>query len=313
MPAAHRAARDGRPLGAAARARHRPHPPRPRRRRAAARPARRGHPRRGGQRAQARRLRRGLQGALGLRGLRSLPARLLRRGPGRRPVRHRRRRSTGCAPSPSSPPTPSRTAVSLAATDPANPYGAALPWPRQPARATAATGPAARPAPWSCWSTARSRSTSSAAAAPCSPGPTTPTGSPPPPPPWPTPPGAAPGPAHRREGRRRALLGGGSTPLREALEAAGFVATPRDCGCAVPEGDTVFRAARLLDRSLTGQALTRTDFRVPAARHRRPRRRRPSSRRVSRGKHLLTRLDRPEQRAAGPCTPTSRWRAPGGC
>jgi endonuclease VIII len=58
----------------------------------------------------------------------------------------------------------------------------------------------------------------------------------------------------------------------------------------VPEGDTVYRTARLLDRSLSGDVLTRTDFRVPqhatvdltggtvvAT--------------VSRGKHLLTRID----------------------
>jgi endonuclease VIII len=58
----------------------------------------------------------------------------------------------------------------------------------------------------------------------------------------------------------------------------------------VPEGDTVYRAARLLDRRLTGRELTRTDFRVPqhatvdlaggtvvGS--------------VSRGKHLLTRID----------------------
>lgn len=32
----------------------------------------------------------------------------------------------------------------------------------------------------------------------------------------------------------------------------------------MPEGDTVYRAARLLDRALTGRTLTRTDFRVPA-------------------------------------------------
>ena len=31
----------------------------------------------------------------------------------------------------------------------------------------------------------------------------------------------------------------------------------------MPEGDTVYRAARLLDRALTGQVLTATDFRVP--------------------------------------------------
>ena len=58
------------------------------------------------------------------------------------------------------------TSVCLAATDPANPYGAALPWPED-AEATAATGPAARPAPWWSWSTASWSSTSSAAAARC--------------------------------------------------------------------------------------------------------------------------------------------------
>jgi endonuclease-8 len=31
----------------------------------------------------------------------------------------------------------------------------------------------------------------------------------------------------------------------------------------VPEGDTVYRTAQLLDRSLSGQRLDRTDFRVP--------------------------------------------------
>ena len=52
-------------------------------------------------------------------------------------------------------------AVALAATDPANPYGAALPWPDRPERPTpragelAGTGPVARPARWWCWSTAR--------------------------------------------------------------------------------------------------------------------------------------------------------------
>jgi len=58
----------------------------------------------------------------------------------------------------------------------------------------------------------------------------------------------------------------------------------------VPEGDTVWRAARLLDRALSNQTLVATDFRVPAlatwdlsgAR---------VSETVSRGKHLLTRID----------------------
>ncbi len=67
-------------------------------------------------------------------------------------------------------------AVALASTDPANPYGAALPWPDRaaadpdadrPARAGRGTAPAARPARWWCWSTAPCRCTSSAAAAPC--------------------------------------------------------------------------------------------------------------------------------------------------
>ncbi len=71
--------------------RHRPDPARPRLGRAPAGPPRGGPARRGGQRAGARRLRRRLQGAQRLRGLRSLPARLLRRGPGCRPVRHGRR------------------------------------------------------------------------------------------------------------------------------------------------------------------------------------------------------------------------------
>jgi endonuclease VIII len=58
----------------------------------------------------------------------------------------------------------------------------------------------------------------------------------------------------------------------------------------VPEGDTVWRAAQRLDRALKGQVLTASDFRVPAfatwdlagAR---------VLETVSRGKHLLTRID----------------------
>lgn len=57
----------------------------------------------------------------------------------------------------------------------------------------------------------------------------------------------------------------------------------------MPEGDTVFRAARLLDRALAGTVLTRTSFQVPQhatadlAGHR-------VLETVSRGKHLLTRF-----------------------
>ena len=58
----------------------------------------------------------------------------------------------------------------------------------------------------------------------------------------------------------------------------------------MPEGDTVWRTARQLDRALTGRTLTRTDLRVPAyatwdlsgA---------TVAETVSRGKHLLTRID----------------------
>jgi len=58
----------------------------------------------------------------------------------------------------------------------------------------------------------------------------------------------------------------------------------------VPEGDTVWRTARHLDRALSGQVLTATDFRVPdlattdLSGH-------TVSATVSRGKHLLTRID----------------------
>lgn len=58
----------------------------------------------------------------------------------------------------------------------------------------------------------------------------------------------------------------------------------------MPEGDTVFRTARLLDRTLAGQRLTATDFRVPQLATTDL-----TGGRVlgtwSRGKHLLTRID----------------------
>ncbi|CAN5126963.1 Fpg/Nei family DNA glycosylase [soil metagenome] len=63
----------------------------------------------------------------------------------------------------------------------------------------------------------------------------------------------------------------------------------------MPEGDTVFRAARLLDTHLSGHELTRAELRVPqhatadlvGAR---------VTETVSRGKHLLTRLERDSER-----------------
>jgi endonuclease VIII len=57
----------------------------------------------------------------------------------------------------------------------------------------------------------------------------------------------------------------------------------------VPEGDTVWRAARQLDRALTGKVLTVTDFRVPAFATWDLRGATVEGT-VSRGKHLLTRI-----------------------
>ena len=57
----------------------------------------------------------------------------------------------------------------------------------------------------------------------------------------------------------------------------------------MPEGDTVWRTARHLDRALTGQVLTRTDFRVPAYATVDLAGRTVEGTR-SRGKHLLTRI-----------------------
>ncbi|MET0998405.1 MAG: DNA-formamidopyrimidine glycosylase family protein, partial [Marmoricola sp.] len=58
----------------------------------------------------------------------------------------------------------------------------------------------------------------------------------------------------------------------------------------MPEGDTVYLAARKLDKGLTGQVLTASDFRIPSL---------ATSDlagatitgTISRGKHLLTRFD----------------------
>jgi endonuclease-8 len=58
----------------------------------------------------------------------------------------------------------------------------------------------------------------------------------------------------------------------------------------VPEGDVVWRAARQLEDALTGRVLTRSDFRVPrfAAADLTGR---AVSQTISRGKHLLTRVE----------------------
>ena len=313
---------------AAARARDRPDPPRARRGRAAARAARRGHPRRGRERARAGRVRRastrcsrrsrtpaaaaaatsssGLGAAqFGTAGavdrLRTLHA---------RSARDRRDKPD---------------AVALAATDPANPYGAALPWPdaRRPSRSGHRPGRKAGALvvlvdgalalyverggrTLLTWSDDADRAR------------------------------ARPPPSLAEAARRGALgrltvekadgeqlLGGGSTPLREALDAAGFVATPRGLRLRldVPEGDTVWRAARQLDRALTGQALTA--HRLPGARAAPPSTSpaRTVIETVSRGKHLLTRIDarraldaaHPPQdggRLARATEPGERWRRP---
>src|SRR5204863_7606589 len=74
------------------------------------------------------------------------------------------------------------------------------------------------------------------------------------------------GPDDGGEGRRRAdprrwvdatarSAGRGRLRLHAARSEAAWL--------AVPEGDTVWRAARRLDRALSGKVLTRTDFRVP--------------------------------------------------
>jgi endonuclease-8 len=63
----------------------------------------------------------------------------------------------------------------------------------------------------------------------------------------------------------------------------------------VPEGDTVFQAAKRLDKGLTGQVLTKSDFRIPSL---------ATSDisgatvtgTISRGKHLLTRIDHEDRR-----------------
>ena len=57
----------------------------------------------------------------------------------------------------------------------------------------------------------------------------------------------------------------------------------------MPEGDTVWRAARHLDQTLSGQVLTGTDFRVPAYATL-DLSGRPVVGTTSRGKHLLTRI-----------------------
>ena len=106
-------------------------------RRAAARALRHRHARAGARRGRPRRLLGALRRAQRPRDARRLPPRLLRRGPRRRAVRAARR---GRAAARHARDDAEERALVLAATDPAQPYGAALPL----ARAATATG--ARPA-----------------------------------------------------------------------------------------------------------------------------------------------------------------------
>ena len=111
----------------------------PRARGAAARAAGDRDARRGSRRRDSRRLRRGLRGATRARDARPLPPRVLRRGSRRRAVRARRRASSGCGSCAIGRSTPE--ALVLAAADPAQPYGAGLPWPhRAGARAARVAG-----------------------------------------------------------------------------------------------------------------------------------------------------------------------------
>jgi endonuclease VIII len=58
----------------------------------------------------------------------------------------------------------------------------------------------------------------------------------------------------------------------------------------VPEGDTVYHAARTLDEKLSGQVITRSDFRIPSLATK-DLSGATVTETISRGKHLLTRFD----------------------
>ena len=205
-------------------------------------------------------------------------------------------------------------AVALAATDPANPYGAALPWPdreavrRPPARPQGRR--ARRPGRRRARPLRRARRPHPAhlvATTPTLLGPAAQSLSE----------AGAPrraGPADGRAGRRRAdprrrldAAARGARRGRLRLDAARAAAA----WLTVPEGDTVWRAARLLDRALSGHDPRRaTDFRVPAF----------ATWDLSGGTRERDRLARQapahpdrRRRPRGRCTPTSRWRAAGGC
>ena len=133
-PGRPRSAAAGRCCRRAIRERRRPHAASARARADAARAARRADQGRRGRRTDRGRLRRGLPGAAGDGGSRPGPARLLRRGSGRGAVRAARRGGpdAGAGSAGSRGDKSAERAVVLAAADPAQPYGAALPWPERP-------------------------------------------------------------------------------------------------------------------------------------------------------------------------------------
>ena len=177
----------------------------------------------------AGRLRRRLHGALGVRGLGPVPAWVLRRRAGRRPVRGPRRRRPAADPSPAPRTSSGRRPSRWPRPTPPTPTAPPSPGPTGADSTTGEGGgiaQGARPARSWCSSTATSPSTSSAAARRCSRSPTR---------------REALTAAAARARRRRApgALGrltveradgepsSAAGPVRDALEAAGFIVTPR--------------------------------------------------------------------------------------
>ena len=147
------------------RARSRVDRPRPRAGRDAARPLRRRHPWVGHERGLPRRIRPRLQGAQRLRRDGPGTARLLRRDPRRRPVRHRRDRGPAAVVRAGPHPARRRTRRSRSRRPtPRIPTERHCPGRSRRRMRAPVTAPAARRAPSSCWWTERSPSTWSAGA-----------------------------------------------------------------------------------------------------------------------------------------------------
>ena len=216
--------------------------------------------------------------------------------PGRRPVRHRRGgRPAAHLHRASATGRSKPEAVALAATDPANPYGAALPWPERDEAARPGHRPGRKAGALVVLVDGalalyverggRTLLTWTDDADLLGPG------------------GRALADAVRRGALGRLtveradgeqLLGGGATPLRAGARRRRLRGHPRGLRLqvCVPEGDTVWRAARHLDQALSGPgarcaptsgcpALATADLAGGTV-----------AETVSRGKHLLTRIDR---------------------